>query len=135
VYLQCFDDDELRRLRKEFRCRLALDQLIGNDEASDRMWTFQGLQDIATYAEGVGPNVDRVVWAGAAGEIESSPLVPVAHGLGLVVHPYTIRRDDLPEGFADDVTLVNACRAAGVDGLFCDFPDRAMTALQQDQAP
>jgi glycerophosphoryl diester phosphodiesterase len=131
AYLQCFEADELRRLRDEFGCRLPLVQLLGNDQAADRMWTREGLKEIATYAHGVGPRINRVVAADAAGKIELSSLVQVAHQMGLVVHTHTVRRENLPAGFADDVELLERCRAAGVDGLFCDFPDRAVTALER----
>ncbi len=134
AYLQCFEADELRRLRTQFDCRLALIQLIGDDEAAERMWSREGLAEIAGYADGVGPSIDRILTPGSAGDHQPSPLVDVAHLYGLVVHPYTVRRDSLPEGFGDDVALVGACARAGVDGLFCDFPDRAREALRGDGA-
>ena len=51
-------------------------------------------------------------------------LVANAHAVGLKVHPYTLRVDDLPKcvSSADELLdlLVNE---AGIDGLFTDFPD------------
>jgi glycerophosphoryl diester phosphodiesterase len=56
--------------------------------------------------------------------VEVTDLVDRAHGLGMVVHPYTFRRDQLPE-FVDDYEqlLKIFFDDAGVDGVFTDFPD------------
>ena len=83
------------------------------------------LASIAEYADGIGPPL--------AGVIADGPhaLVAKAHQLNLVVHPYTVRADDLPP-FASSLSelLKLLVQAAGVDGLFTDHPDKAVAFLQ-----
>ena len=58
-----------------------------------------------------------------------------AHGLGLAVHPYTLRVDSLPSGATsiDEVhrALFGVVRA---DGVFTDFPDLTVAYLQAQQS-
>ena len=63
-----------------------------------------------------------------------SGLVAKAHEAGLVVHPYTFRADAglLPpyaESFEDLLAIF--LFEADVDGVFTDFPDRAVKVLQR----
>jgi glycerophosphoryl diester phosphodiesterase len=47
----------------------------------------------------------------------------------LLVHPYTLRADSLPDQVASLEQLFDILvKQARVDGLFTDFPDRAITA-------
>jgi len=51
---------------------------------------------------------------------------------GLVVHPCTFRRDELPEGIGSFRELLDIfVLQAGIDGLFTDFPDIVSDYLQQ----
>ena len=54
-----------------------------------------------------------------------------AHAAKLIVHPYTLRADDLPK-FADstDDALEVLFNEARIDGLFTDFPDLAVKWLK-----
>mgnify|MGYP001826920281 FL=1 len=132
VYLQCFDDATLRRLRSEYRTALPLIQLIGDngwkedtDADYDYMMTDNGLAEIAEYAAGIGPWI-RQIYTGtdAQGAPQLTDLVQRAQARGLLVHPYTFRRDELPQGIEDfDQLLDIFVDRAGVDGLFTDFPD------------
>lgn len=47
------------------------------------------------------------------------------------VHPYTVRADQLPE-YATDVNQLYGVlyNQADVDGLFTDFPDKAVSFLK-----
>ena len=132
VYLQCFDDAELRRMRDELRCDLKLIQLIGENEWQeaatdyDALRTAAGLAGVARYAQGIGPPIGRIVsWPPGGGAPALTTLVADAHALGLAVHPYTLRIDDLPPGPGDATALHAALfDLAVIDGLFTDFPDR-----------
>ena len=131
VYLQCFDDVELMRMRDELRTDLKLIQLIGENEWQeaatdyDALRTPAGLGRVARYAAGIGPPIARVVGWDGDGTARATSLVTDAHALGLAVHPYTFRIDDLPAGPANADALHAALfDLAGVDGLFTDFPDR-----------
>ena len=64
--------------------------------------------------------------------VSDSGLAARAHDQGLVVHPYTYRRDALPPGFASFEALVEfSVRTLAVDGVFTDFPDAFLSALQR----
>lgn len=136
-YLQCFDVQELRRIRWELGSNLKLVQLIGepgdSDERTDhrRLQTPEGLRETAEYADGIGPSLGQLYsLADIDGHPVSSGLVSAAHSAGMVVHPYTFRADELPAGFNNFPDLVDwfVC-TLGVDGLFTDFPDLVRDAL------
>jgi len=140
VFVQCFDAAALRRLRTELKTEVRLIQLIG-EAASDvdgdyaAMTTAAGLAEIATYAQGIGPALKRVV-AGMdkTGRPLITPLVREAHGLGLAVHPYTFRADSLPPGVPNlDALLHLFVDTVGVDGVFIDHPDEAVRFLAARQ--
>ena len=53
-------------------------------------------------------------------------LVARAHAVGLQVHPYTLRLEALPKGFANGKDYARFLREeVKVDGFFTDFPDVA----------
>jgi glycerophosphoryl diester phosphodiesterase len=122
-YLQCFDADEVRRLRHELGWEGRLVQLVGDAPkaaAIDPLLEAGALADLAKTVDGIGPPIARVVDAQGL----PTGLVAAAHEAGLLVHPYTFRVDKLP-AFADtaDTTLHVLFTIAGIDGLFSDFPD------------
>jgi len=138
VFLQCFDDAELRRIRHDLSCDLKLVQLIGDDAwgeaATDyvAMRTADGLAQLARTVDGIGPWLPHVY---DLHNVEAAPvqtdLVGLAHDAGMVVHPYTFRADDVPAGFDTFDQLVRYFVIdAGVDGLFTDFPDKVLELLQ-----
>lgn len=139
AYLQCFDWNETQRVRNELGWRGKLVQLLGeNDwaEAPDvdyhALQTKEGLAAIAEVADGIGPWLRHVVTgADNQGRPVITDLVENAHAHGLAVHPYTFRADALPD-YAE--SLEAALRIflveAGVDGVFTDFPDRAVAFLR-----
>jgi glycerophosphoryl diester phosphodiesterase len=139
VYLQCFDEQEVRRIRHELGCELKLVQLIGEDswthEPTDfaSMRTPRGLEFLAGTVDGVGPWVNRLYKLRRRdGQISDSGLVGLAHEQGLVVHPYTYRSDALPDGFTSFESLVEfSVRTLAVDGVFTDFPDKFLSALRR----
>jgi len=137
VFVQCFDDAEVRRLRGELACPWPLVQLIGKNvwnEAPtdyDEMRTAEGLARVAEVADGIGPSLDHL-YASTTSGLESSGLVETAHELGLVVHPYTLRTDDLPVGFDSLEELVKFCAVdLEVDGVFTDFTDQVVAYLNE----
>lgn len=135
VIVQCFEFKEVKRIRGELGYRGRLVQLIGGGtgaDGSDYGWltTPEGLAAIAEVADGIGPNLQHILTEGEGGEPEVGRLVRDAHAAGLVVHPYTVRADALP-GYADSMEelLGVVFDRAGVDGVFTDFPDRAVKFL------
>lgn len=143
AYLQCFDAAELRRIRHELRSDLTLIQLVGDPRDGDagaeyaRMLTPAGLAAIAGYADGIGPWLEQIVrWPQPGAAPVYSTLVADAHALGLLVHPYTLRRDALPAN-APDLEAVHEALfvTAGIDGAFSDFPELTREFLQRRRGP
>lgn len=138
VIVQCFDPAELKRLRTELKCQLRFIQLLGDrgDEDGvadyDAMRTPEGLREIATYAQIVGPHLGQIATGiGPDGKPQFTALVRDAHAVGLLVHPYTFRVDALPPKVPSiDVLLGVFIDGAGVDGLFIDQADVAVRFLR-----
>lgn len=149
VLVQSFDPRELQRIDDELMPELGMDlplvQLIAETEWEETMvqndagklvpydydWMTEpgGMARIADYAEGVGPWVPQVVELEPA-TLEPTGLIERAHDAGLVVHPYTLRADRLPDGVEDFTTLLDAVLfEAGADGVFTDHPDRVVEFL------
>lgn len=122
IFLQCFDADTLRSVRARIGTGLPMIRLL----SSRLPVNAAQLRDIATYADGIGPSLKLILrGVGANGVYDLSNLVTQAHDLGLVVHPYTFRADDLPAGIDDfDALLDLFVRDLRVDALFTDFTDR-----------
>lgn len=132
VILQTFDHQELKRLRQDLGWQGRLVQLLGENRWGpapgtdfDHLKTPAGLAEIAAVADGIGPWVNQVL--DEAGR--PTGLVAAARDAGLAVHAYTVRADALPDFAADMPTLLEALRAAGVTGVFTDFPDIAVQAF------
>ncbi len=119
------------------------------------MVTPAGLAEIATYADGVGPWKRYIVGArivdanhdGAADDVNGdgsigdadktgvvTSLIDDAHDAGLFVHAYTFRNEArrylLRDYNEDPVQEYLQFYCLGIDGLFSDFPDTAVTARQ-----
>ena len=97
----------------------------------DALRSAAGLDEIATYADGIGPWIPQLYRPDEnSGELRSTGLVEEAQARGLAVHPYTARADDLPPGVAGFEELHHLLFGELVDGIFTDFPDRSK-ALRQ----
>lgn len=136
VFVQCFDDAEVRRLKQHLDCRWPIVQLIGLNEWHEaetdyvELATPAGLARVALVADGIGPHLS-LLYTATEGRITASSLVADAHALGMVVHPYTFRSDDLPDGFSSLESLLKFCvTELRIDGLFTDFTDQAIEILQ-----
>jgi glycerophosphoryl diester phosphodiesterase len=150
VFIQSFETGNLRRL--DGMTRLPLIQLINSSGApydlvaagDPRTYADlvkpAGLRDIATYADGIGPNKDVVIPRDANGFLlDPSPVVSRAHHVGLLVHLFTFRDENqfLPADFrvgsdpnakGDAFSEYDAFFDLGIDGLFSDYPDTAVAA-------
>lgn len=129
---------ELRYLREDLGCPLKLVQLIGENQWQEAdtdyriLRTADGLKQVAATADAIGPWLSHLYAVGHDGENNvATGLTQMAHDLGLAVHPYTFRSDDLPAGFTtfDELVLFFALEL-GVDALFTDFPDTARQILK-----
>ena len=137
VYVQCFDAREVRRLRNDLNCQLKIVQLIGenswgeSDTDYDFLKTADGFKEIAKTADGIGPWAPQLYTiAEIDGQPVSTGMVSAAHAAGLSVHPYTFRSDALLPGFDSfDEMVAWFASVLKIDGLFSDFPDKAIRAL------
>jgi glycerophosphoryl diester phosphodiesterase len=130
--------------------------VAGDTRGFADLLTPAGLAEVATYADGVGPwkpylissagrdadgngAADDVNGDGRVNDADRTLLPPTsvvadAHAAGLLVHPYTFRNEQrrLAADYAGDPTAeYRTFFAAGVDGLFSDFPDTAFVARAQ----
>jgi glycerophosphoryl diester phosphodiesterase len=141
VFIQCFDDAEIRRLREDLDCPWKLVQLLGENDWQeagtdyDFLKTRAGLEQIAATADAIGPWVNHLYTCGDTDSVPApTSMVTMAHELGLGVHPYTFRVDDLPAGFHSFERLITFCVAElGVDALFTDFPDKVLELLSKPE--
>ena len=126
VFIQSFEQDNLRELRKKTTVRLI--QLV----SSPAMVEGDGLKSIAAYADGIGPEKRLLIPVNPDGSLAApTDLVARAHALNLLVHVWTVRieEDFLPAGYHGDVAAeFEALRRLGVDGVFTDFPDLGVKA-------
>jgi len=136
IFLQCFDAYELQRIRGELfptmNISVPLVQLLGTQPIFKALLSPQGLKTVSAYADGIGPAMQLLVAPGSSsGKLQITNLARLAHDLGLVVHPFTFRRDRLP-AYADDYDdlLKIFLDDIGVDGVFTDFPDLTVAYIQ-----
>lgn len=137
VYVQTFEFDELKRVYEQVQPALGIElklvQLMGNDAEYDWMLRPGGMRELSRYADGIGPEKGMIISPESTrNRLQISPLVREAHEAGMQVHPYTFRLDPghVPE-YADSFEhmLELFFFEANVDGLFTDFPDRAVDYL------
>lgn len=141
VFIQCFEVGTLQRLHRETGLRLI--QLVSREGGpADKPGTTYaqmlepaGLAAIRGYAAGLGAEAALVV----AADGKATALVADAHRAGLLVHAWTLRRENrfLPPALriGDDPAASGNYRAAygalvdaGIDGLFTDNPAEAVAA-------
>ena len=149
VFVQCFEVTPLKTLRSKTRARLVLlaDAEGGPPDLKNVRYadllTAEGLKGVAAYADGLGPHQALVI-PRAETLLPATSLVKDAHAAGLQVHPWTVRAENyfLPPALrrgdaarpdymalpGDVEPLLKALYAAGVDGVFSDFPDLAVAA-------
>jgi len=110
VYVQCFEDDALQRIRAMSGLKLV--RLMGLEVG---IVNEMKIQSIAGYADVIGVQKELLVLR--------PEIVSLAHKHGLKVHVWTFRyeSDEEMRGFVDRY---------GVDGIFTDFPDRVYYALR-----
>jgi len=153
VYIQSFESANLRYLNTITKVKLV--QLL---LAHGRPWDFtargdlrtyadlasaKGLQEIATYAHGVGPDKRYVIPRNTDGTLgTATSFVRDAHAAQLAVHPWTFRAENafLPSehkrgsnradrGDGEGETL--AFLRAGIDGFFTDQADVGVAAVKK----
>ena len=131
VFIQSFEPSSLQRLRPLTHVRLMQLLDVGVDASPAR------LSEIATYANGVGPNKLLVIPVDVQGRLGApTSLIRDAHAAGLFVHVWTMRREwqFLPPSYDGDLKKeFRQFAGLGVDGMFTDFPDIAADAFRKDR--
>jgi glycerophosphoryl diester phosphodiesterase len=112
----------------------------GNAQTYDDLASASGLAFVATYADAVGPNKQRIVPLQGDRLSAATSFVEDAHAQNLLVHPYTFRSENyfLPialqngesAAYGDHAAEYAAFFAAGIDGLFTDNVDHAFKARE-----
>ena len=153
IYLQSFDPLELQRIHRQlftqYQMKIPLVQLIAKTNWQltshyqdgravnyqyDWMLKAGGMQKIAQYAQGIGPWKNMLIAGNSrADNLNITPLLKRAHAAGLQVHPYTFRMDEgrvakYASSFTDMLNIFYF--KLGVDGVFTDFPDKAVELLK-----
>jgi glycerophosphoryl diester phosphodiesterase len=155
VFIQSFETGNLRKLNRMTRVRLVqlidatgkpFDFVLNRDPRTYAdLVTPRGLAEIASYADGIGPNKLLVIPRNADGTLRTpTRLVDDAHGVGLLVHPFTFRSENsfLPAEFrlGTDPTVngniageLARYLATGIDGFFIDQPISGVQARDAAQ--
>ncbi|MEH0023000.1 MAG: glycerophosphodiester phosphodiesterase [Desulfobacter sp.] len=154
VYVQCFDPNETRRISKTLMPALDIElkvvQLVAETSWNESFekkngkwvpynydWMFKkgAMERIAEYADGLGPWKPMLVDGKSTRDnIIITGMMKDARKAGLEVHPYTFRADrgripGYAAGFEDMLDVFYY--TVDVDGLFTDFPDRAVDFLRR----
>jgi glycerophosphoryl diester phosphodiesterase len=117
-WLQCFDLPEVKRLRGELAWQGRLVLLL------ESAITAETLAELAPILDGIGPAISLVIAGRTPDDRIVTDLVRHAHAHHLAVHPWTLRRDDLPKFATSFEDLMGVLFTdAKVDGAFSDFPD------------
>ncbi len=154
IFVQSFEVGNLKKLRGLTDIRLI--QLMSKDggpadadsaqtqNSYADMITPAGLKTIAAYADGIGVEKRLVLEPDAT---TPTSLVRDAHGAGLAVHIWTLRRENVflppslrssenPSQIGDIKQEIQRFIQAGIDGLFADNVAEAVAALHpKDHAP
>ncbi|WP_444891339.1 glycerophosphodiester phosphodiesterase [Microbulbifer sp. DLAB2-AA] len=152
VFLQCFDAEELQRIKFELMPAMGMDlslvQLIAATSWGEKLieidgiiqnydydWMLEpgGMRKIASYANGIGPWYPMLIEV-EDGKPRANNIVRRAHRRDLQVHPYTFRADPekLPEEFDSFNQFLHfAAYQLRIDGIFTDQPDQAVNYLSR----
>jgi glycerophosphoryl diester phosphodiesterase len=153
MFVQCFEVGALATLAQMSSLRFSCIQLIAADggpwdqrpRPSADMISDRSLQEIAGYARGIGVEKSLIIPRDASGaSLPRTDLIERAHRAGLLVHAWTFRAENYflptelrrappgetpnPTTLGDLANELQAFYAAGIDGVFSDFPGIATTA-------
>lgn len=142
IFIQSFEVENLKQLNK--MTDLPLVQLLASGEIQPYDFRVRGdsrtyaelatpreLVQIAEYADAIGPDKRLIVPASADKRLQSATsLINEAHAVGLRVHSWTFRHENqylAPDYNRNPQAEYEQFFQLGVDGVFTDFPDTAVT--------
>lgn len=124
--LQCFDGEELKRIRFELNSNLFLTQLMEFPDG------ITDLDSYKPYADAIGPPIAQLIIGSYKLQDKTyNNLISKAHDLKLKVHPYTLRQEDLMGFPSFDALIEFSFDELNIDGVFTDFPDKVVTYLRK----
>ena len=153
VFVQSFEVANLKEIRKLTAVRIIQllsasgkpedFRLAGDARSYADISSAAGLREVATYANGIGPDKNMVIPRTGQNTLGTpTSLVTDAHAAGLVVHPYTFRPENpfLPAELrrgnvgsqterGDLTAEITIFLRAGIDGFFTDDPAIGRAAL------
>jgi glycerophosphoryl diester phosphodiesterase len=158
VFIQSFEVSNLKQLSRVTRVKLV--QLLdavgkpydfvvnGDPRTYADLAKPAGLGEMARYADGIGPSKNLIVPRDSSNRLlVPTTLVRDAHRVGLVLHPWTFRREnsflpaDFRQGNASSPLYLPApgnlpgelelFYELGVDGVFSDNPDTAVAVRSE----
>jgi glycerophosphoryl diester phosphodiesterase len=188
VFIQSFEQSNLKRLNRMTGVRLVqlvdandvsptgtityappfdrpYDWTVSNDpELENRLYSFfvtdEGLEEIAGYADGIGPWKPYIVSTraivikpdGTVGDangdgrvderdrrlLAPTDLIERAHEHGLLIHTWTFRSEQsrlVSDYMGNPINEYLKFYELGIDGVFSDFPDTAVTARELFRIP
>ncbi|TMU90022.1 glycerophosphodiester phosphodiesterase [Streptomyces sp. DASNCL29] len=151
LFLQSFEPSSIQRLRK----LVDTPAVVLLSTINSRPWDFveandprtvadlvkpEGLKWIASYAQGIGPDLSVIIPRTPDGKLGTpTSVVKDAHAAGLILHPYTMRNENTflpadfrrgsdPNAYGDAFGAFKAYFATGIDGIFSDNADTALLA-------
>jgi glycerophosphoryl diester phosphodiesterase len=106
----------------------------------------EGLLFIDDYANGIGANTNLLIPLAGGRLGTPTSLIADAHSLGLEVHAWTFRAENIflpnefdsgsdPAAFGDMEGQIRAFTALGLDGFFTDHPDLGVAAVASIPEP
>jgi glycerophosphoryl diester phosphodiesterase len=156
VIIQSFEVSNLRALNAQTNIRIAqllngsgrpYDFVVANDPRTYAdLASREGLSFIGGYADGIGANTNLLIPLVSGRLGTPTSLVQDAHELGLTVHGWTFRAENLflpdefdsssdPASFGDMAGQVQAFLRLGMDGFFTDQPDVGIAAVSAIPEP
>jgi glycerophosphoryl diester phosphodiesterase len=125
VFVQSFEPFILLALKQRVNTRLVqLVYPLGSEAGAAHN---VDLEVLARYASGVGPH-KALVNDPATGA--PTGYAARARAIGLEVHPWTFRDDDLPDWATSPEDEIRAAIRAGATGFFTDFPGTGQIAVR-----
>lgn len=148
VFIQSFESANLQYLHGRTKVRLVQlfdDDVVHYDSTGTKVAAVRirhfgdprgttlphNLTDIAKYAYAVGPWKRHILRDVGDGALLKSNLIERAHAAGLRVHAFTFRNEPAtlaPQYQNDPQREYVQFFEMGIDGVFSDFPDTALTA-------
>jgi len=108
----------------------------GDARTYEYFTTEEGMRFTASYADGIGPWKPFIIPFktddnGTVSTLPATDFIDLAHKYDLQVHPYTFRNEDKKWSGGDPEAEYHLFFDAGVDGVFTDYTNEAVDAVER----